>query len=118
MKKKSKEKKSKEMNFKSINDLAYFTAETVIHKEFKSNKFFPKEWDYVITQEEAKHIPQDDLRDQVLEDITQFNFIVVDMIERRLSWFLAEGFTVDEGDKYRFLSDQEMKQEVDKILAE
>jgi hypothetical protein len=111
-------KKTNNMNFRNIRELAYFTAETVIHKEFKAHKAFPKDWDYVITEAEVKHIPQEALRDEVMGDIEHFNFVVVEMIHRRLDWFLAEGFTTDEGDKYRFLSDQEMKAEVDKILAE
>jgi len=111
-------KKTKIMEFKNIKELAYFTAETVIHKEFKSHKFFPKDWDYLLTEEEVKHIPQDELREEIMRDIPNFNYVVADMIHRRLDWFLAEGFTVEEGDKYRFLSDQEMKEEVDKILAE
>jgi hypothetical protein len=106
------------MNFKNINEIAYFTAETVIHREFENTKSFPKQWDYLLTEEEIKHIPQEDLRDEIMNDIPKFNDTVIHMIYRKLEWLMAEGFTVDDGDEYRFLSDQEMKEEVDKIMAE
>lgn len=110
--------KKNELNFKNVKELAYFTAETVIHKEFKLSKTFPKDWNYLLTETEVKHIPQKELKEEILNDIPSFNDLVVTMIHKRLEWLMAEGFVVDNDDEYRFLSDQEMQDEIDKILAE
>lgn len=106
------------VHFKNINELAYFTAETIIHHEFKTHKSFPKDWDYEIEEKDASLIPQEDLRNEVLSDLDHYNNIVINMIERKLNWFVAEGFAVDEDMSYRFLSDQEMQAELDKIMTE
>lgn len=111
-------KKNSPITFKSVRDLAYFTADATILKEFNNNKFFPDDWDYVISESDVEQIEQKNIRTQILKDIEYFNYIVVDMIQRRLDWFLAEGFTVKEDNGYRFLSDQEIEAEIDKILAE
>jgi len=113
-----KKKNTNIMNFKTVADLAYFTAETVIHKEFKSHKAFPKDWDYVLTENEVKYIPQKHIKDEVMNDLESFNGLVVQMIDRKLQWFLAEGFTVEEDTKYRFLSDEEISDELNKISVE
>lgn len=109
---------SNNMNFKNINELAYFTADATIRKQFEDNKSFPHDWDYVISENEVRHIPQKNIRNQILNDIDHFNHVVIEMIQRRLDWFLAEGFTVEEDGGYRFLSDQEIEAELDSILSE
>lgn len=108
----------KEIKFNSLEELAYFTADSVIHSEFKQNKSFPLDWGYSLTEKQIKHIPQKDLRDQVLNDIPHFNRMVCNSIHKKLEWFVAEGFSVEEDTCYRFLSDQEMQAELDNILAE
>lgn len=104
------------MEFKTKTELVWFTAETVISKEFSDNKTFPLDWGYSLTEEQIKFIPQKHLKDEILKDIDSFNELVITAIGLRLNWLLAEGFTVIDGDNYKFLSDQEMQQELDNIL--
>jgi len=96
-------------------ELVWFTAETVIRKEYESSKTFPSEWEYDLTEEQIKCIPQKKLRDKILDDIDEFNQLVRNAINIRMNWLLAEGFVVLDGDNYRFLCDQEIKKELENI---
>jgi hypothetical protein len=110
--------KSSDPYFKNVNELAYFTAETVISKQFKSTKRFPIEWNYVLTEKEVSLIPQPELKQEVMDDLVAFNDLVFDFIDKKLDWLEAEGFIVEDGDDYRILSDQEIQEGIDAILAD
>lgn len=110
-------RKSK-INFKNVNELAYFTADSTIFKQFKDSKSFPYEWDYVMSEEEIENISQKNVRDLILNDIPYFNDLVAQMIHKKLDWLLAEGFIVHGDEQYRFLSDQEIEAEIQQILSE
>ena len=79
----------KEMNFKTITELAWFTAETIISKEFTKNKKFPLEWDYSLTDEQINFIPQKKIKNQILKDIVLFCKTCLTITCRQITKFLA-----------------------------
>jgi len=106
---------------KEMTRLAFKLAESIITRNIIEHKgLVHKNTPYVqdIDEEVLAEVPKMWGRDAALHDIELFNDILCNVIEKRLDWYHAEGFTEELEDCYRFFSNEEIKEKHEELYGE
>ena len=106
---------------KEMTRLAFKLAESIITRNIIDHKgLVHKNIPYVqdIDEEVLSEVPKLWGRDAALHDIELFNDILCNVIEKRLDWYHAEGFTEELEDCYRFFSNEEIKEKNDELYGD
>jgi hypothetical protein len=105
---------------KEMTRLAFRLAESIITRniiEYKGhvhkNIPYVQNIDKVVLSE----VPKTWGRDAALHDLELFNDILCNVIEKRLDWYYAEGFTEELEDSYRFFSLEEIQQKHEELYG-
>lgn len=107
---------------KHLTKLAFNLAESIITKNIIIHKgHIHKNTPYIqnITEEFLHIIPKQwGKTDKAIKNLDLFNDILCNVIEKRLDWYYAEGFTEDDGETFRFLSTDEIEQKNEELYGE
>ncbi len=107
---------------KLLTQLAFNMAEAIITKNIIRNKgHVHKNTPYVqnINEETLYGVPKQWGRtEQAIKNLELFNDILCNVIEKRLYWYYAEGFTEEHEDSFRFFSNEEIQEKNDEVYGQ
>jgi hypothetical protein len=108
-------------NEKEMTKIAFIMAETIITGSMIMNKGkVYKNIPYVqnINEKEFDTICKNLNKKVNIKDIDIFNDILCNVLEKRLDWYFAEGFTEERDDHYYFLTKEEVENKNEEMFGQ
>lgn len=103
----------------NINDAVLILADNIIVKIVNSNNFRVQK-NVIKNKNFTEHcvqlLPDKFPKEEALYDIEMFNKMLNVAVNKRLDWYHAEGFCVEESNSYKFYTTQEIKQLMDEVF--
>ncbi len=106
---------------KVLTGLAFILAETIITDAIiKGKGVVHKNLPYVqeMSEKDLFKTPEVLGRNEAIRNIDLFNDILCNVLEKRLDWYYAEGFSEDLDDSYRFFSKDEIDEKNEEIYGD